>query len=220
MRRLPLCLVALTTALVLGPACARSSLYRDGDLSLSLRLSRDIADFQFQDTLRAVDTRYNRAALDLWSHELDLVELGITGGVGQLTQDGDPATEGRAFTGNSAGLLLRSRWAATASAGIEARGEAIYHDLSDDDTDFEWLDAYARLGPYARIAAWRVGGGVTAGLTRGERRRPGETRDFRGEQAIGGYALLAIRTRRRGEVSASLEAGPREQLTVRFSARF
>jgi hypothetical protein len=202
------------------PLMARDSAGGERVATVSLALSHDAADWRLEDAGSTVDTRYSRAALELWSQDIPVIDLGLTAGVGRLSQDGDPVAEGRAFTGESLGLLARTQWSLTEHLGLRLRAEGIYHRLDDDDIDLEWFDAYARLGLRAELGYWRLGAGSTAGFLNGERRRPGETEDFELDDHAGAYARAAIATGRDGEVSLSAELGPRQAVSLRFTRDF
>lgn len=189
-------------------------------LTFSLALSHDRAPLELGDDGGAIDTRYSRAAAELWSDGIPGIELGLTAGVGRLTQDGDPATEGKALTGESFGLLARSDWTVGEHLGFRIRAEGSYHDLDDGDLTLEWLAGYLRSGIYSRIGRWRLGAGATAGTIAGERRRPNETRDISAEDNLGAYLRLGLATDRTGAISIMAETGPRRGLTARFTRRF
>lgn len=202
-----------------GVAGAEPSGSRDS-LTVSLGLRHDEAELRFEDNGRTPDTRYTQLALELWSHELPGLDVGLTGGVARLSQDGDPATEGDAPTGEFIGLLVGRDWAVLHHSGVELRGEWVYHDLSDDDLDFEWFHAHGRIGLYTGLGRWRLSSGATAGAIRGERRLPGETRDFEADQNAGAYLRAALDVGRGGELSLTGEAGLRRAVMLRFTRAF
>lgn len=196
-------------------------------VTLSLAVDRNLADFRFEDGARAlVDTDYTRVAIELWTDEVPGLELGLTGGIGWLNQDGDPATEGRSFSGESLGLMLRSAYPLTDALALIARGHWIYHDLSDDadsgrePIELEWYEAHARLGARLALGRWRLGGGLSAGHIDGKRRRADETRPFEAAQTGGGYLQAAVTTGDHGRISLDLEAGSRQAATIRFTRGF
>ncbi|GEM_PF-3985144 len=213
--------IALLTMLLAVAALvsARDS-STDDVASVSLALSHDVADWRAKDTGRPSETRYTQADIELWSREIPGIEVGLAAGVGRLSQGNDAVTGGRSFTGHSLGLLARSHWSLTDNLGVHVRAVWTYHRADDDDIDFEWFDAYGRTGLTADAGRWRLGGGATVGWLRGERRQPGETRDLELDQNLGAYARTAIRTGRRGEISLSVETGPRRAVNLRFTRGF
>lgn len=214
-------LLTLIALAVLVPVSADAERYRTrDDLSISLALSHDEADFQFEDNGATPDTRYSRAGLELWSGEIPGLDVGLTGGVGRLSQDGDPATEGETVTGQFLGVMAGADWSLSDALGVTTHAEWTYHDLSGDDLAFDWFDAQGRVGLYTRISRWRLAGGVTGGLLRGERRLPGETRDFEADANGGGYLRAGLDTGRGGEISLTGELGLRDAVTLRFTRHF
>lgn len=192
----------------------------DDTLRISLGVSHDEADFEFEDTEATPDTRYTRLALELWSGEIPGLDVGITGGVGRLSQDDNPATEGDSVTGEFLGLMLGRDWSLAERLGLELRAEWVYHDLSGDDLDFEWFDAQGRAGLYTRAGRWRLASGATAGIIRGEQRSPDVTRDFDADNNVGAYVRAGLDTGRGGEISLSGELGNRDAVTLRFTRNF
>lgn len=216
--------LVLATALATAPAGAAE--YRPArGLALSLDVSRSVTDLRYENG-RRVESRYTRVGVDLRTRELGWIELGLTGGLGWLSLDDDPATAGRTLDGESLGLIAAVDRPLNDALALTAQARWTYHDLSDDGDgseariDLTWYETRARAGLSLNLDGVRLGAGGTYTHIDGERRRPGSTLDVEAEDAAGAYATLGIPAGPGGEVTLRLETGARDAFTVAASRRF
>lgn len=212
-------LAALALALpVPGLAAPRTAL----ELDLSLDVRHDMTSVRYEDG-REIDTRYTRIGATAWQTELDWLQVGLTGGVGWLSQNGDPVTEGRSFDLTYGGLLLRSRLPIAAGMGVSAQAHWVYNQAKDDtdpEVTLAWYDSEGRLGVYATFSQLRLEGGGTVRHVDGERRRTGETLDFRSPRTTGAYLAADLLLDNASRIGFYAEAGARDQVAIQFGRRF
>ncbi|MGD8429010.1 MAG: hypothetical protein PVH31_01265 [Ectothiorhodospiraceae bacterium] len=213
----------IVSAVLPAVAWARSA-YDGSGLELSLDVTRDVSDFEYDNGSR-VDTRYTQVGARLYETSIPWFQPGLTLGTGWLTPDGDPALEGLQPNGEHLGLLLRSD--IPLAAGLSLRGHVawVYHDLSDSSGDtsvsLEWYDLSARAGMAARLGRVTLEGGATVRSVDGDRRIEGQdTLPFDTRESTGVYARGAVHVDRTGTVDIRIESGARDAATVSFRRRF
>ncbi|HKJ94427.1 MAG TPA: hypothetical protein VKA32_02225, partial [Gammaproteobacteria bacterium] len=211
---LPLLLTLAPAASPASPASPATDL----NLDLSLDVSHDMTAVRYDDG-REVDTQYTEVGASIWQTELSWLQMGLTGGVGWLSQNGDPVTEGRSFDMNYGGLMVRSRLPLAAGMGVSARAHWIYHqakDNSDPQITLAWYDSEGRMGVYATFSELRLEGGGTVRHVDGERRRSGETLDFGAPQTTGAYLDADLLLQHSSRIGFHAEAGARKAFSIDF----
>lgn len=215
-------LVPFLLLIAVGPVAA------DDSMEFGLTVSRQNLRFDYPGD---VTTRYTQARVQLIERSYRYLNGGFRIGISDLSQSGNPRTDGLAVSGGMVGFVLRSQVPLGAGLGLYAQGAYDYHTVegsTDSDTGnqsvrLDWFDFSARAGLSARIAPLELRAGPFYRHVDGDERARGDTDRtlaLEAEEAAGAFVDLIYHVDRTGWVALRLERGSRNGASLNFTRLF
>lgn len=216
----------LSLALILAVSRAPAA----DDLEFGLLISRHTLGLDYPGD---VDTRYTQLRVQVIERSYRHVHGGFRLGISDLSQSGNPATDGLAVSGGSVGFILRGELPLGAGLSLYGAGSYDYHTVdgsSDEDEDedeqrvrLDWFEGVARAGLSLRRSPLTFRAGPYYRHVDGDERARGSldrTQALQAESATGVFADLRYQVDGSGWIALRLEQGSREGATLRFVRLF
>jgi hypothetical protein len=178
-----------------------------------------------------VDSRYTQLMFKVIERSYRYVHGGFRVGISDLSQSGNPPTDGLAIGGGSVGFVLRSQVPLGAGLGLYAQGTYDYHtvdgstesDAGSQSVSLDWFDFTARGGLSARLEPLILRAGPYYRHVDGDERARGDidrTLALQAREATGGFVDLIYVVDRTGWLGLRLERGSRNGASLNFTRLF
>ncbi|MFN2348132.1 MAG: outer membrane beta-barrel protein [Thioalkalivibrio sp.] len=224
--RTSLLTLALALALMLILPLAVHAQTRVTGPELEVYLNREVSDWRLEGDSK-VESRMNRLGLRVRDRVGDNLWIGIHGGYLELTQSGNPVTQGMDLGGWYLGSSARWRFVEVGPASLSLLGQYTYNEaddtLGDQTTRYTWHEYGAGLESGFTMDALRIRLGVDYTGVDGDEKSSGpvqRTLSLAEEESVTARAALDLLVDATGRITIQVETGARRGAGIWFARQF
>ncbi len=211
--------------LLILPLAAQGQTRTSGP-ELEVYLSREVSDWRLEGG-NTVESRMNRLGLSIHDRVGERVWVGIHGGYLELTQSGNPVTQGMDLSGWYLGASGRWRFLELGPLGLSLLGQYTYNEaddtLGDQNTRYSWHAYGAGLESALRFDAIQLRLGADYTRVDGDEKSSGpvqRTLSLSEDETITARAALDLLVDATGRISFQVESGGRRSAGIWFARQF